>query len=260
MRGILKIAYKLLVNDKGKFAALLMGITFSRLPDDPDDLDVRRDDEEGVGDGDQHGREGLGHGPRGHQRGQQHPDARLRPRRRAQHRRASSTRCRSTRAAASSGCADGAYQAVTVLGLDDTSLFGRPKLIEGQDRGHLRRERLHRRQGRGVPQAREPEDRDRVRDQRQPRRHRRHRQGPGQRALRDPDALHDVQPRHPVHPVDALHDLVRPRRAAERRGHPAHPAGGRAARLRRAHRAGVHRPDHRLVHVSTRAWGRTSSS
>ena len=29
MFGILKIAYKLLVNDKGKFAALLMGITFS---------------------------------------------------------------------------------------------------------------------------------------------------------------------------------------------------------------------------------------
>ncbi len=29
MRGILKIAYKLLVNDRGKFAALLMGITFA---------------------------------------------------------------------------------------------------------------------------------------------------------------------------------------------------------------------------------------
>jgi putative ABC transport system permease protein len=29
MRGILKIAYKLLVNDKGKFAALLIGITFA---------------------------------------------------------------------------------------------------------------------------------------------------------------------------------------------------------------------------------------
>ncbi len=29
MRGILRIAYKLLVNDKGKFAALLMGLTFS---------------------------------------------------------------------------------------------------------------------------------------------------------------------------------------------------------------------------------------
>ena len=29
MNGILKIAYKLLVNDKGKFAALLMGITFA---------------------------------------------------------------------------------------------------------------------------------------------------------------------------------------------------------------------------------------
>jgi putative ABC transport system permease protein len=29
MRGILRIAYKLLVNDKGKFAALLLGITFA---------------------------------------------------------------------------------------------------------------------------------------------------------------------------------------------------------------------------------------
>ncbi len=29
MSGILRIAYKLLVNDKGKFIALLMGITFS---------------------------------------------------------------------------------------------------------------------------------------------------------------------------------------------------------------------------------------
>ena len=29
MLGILRIAYKLLVNDKGKFVALLMGITFS---------------------------------------------------------------------------------------------------------------------------------------------------------------------------------------------------------------------------------------
>ncbi|KAF0221558.1 MAG: hypothetical protein FD174_327 [Geobacteraceae bacterium] len=29
MKGILRIAYKLLVNDKGKFAALLVGITFA---------------------------------------------------------------------------------------------------------------------------------------------------------------------------------------------------------------------------------------
>ena len=29
MNGLLKIAYKLLVNDKGKFAALLVGITFA---------------------------------------------------------------------------------------------------------------------------------------------------------------------------------------------------------------------------------------
>ncbi len=29
MKGILKIAFKLLINDKGKFAALLVGITFA---------------------------------------------------------------------------------------------------------------------------------------------------------------------------------------------------------------------------------------
>ena len=28
--------------------------------------------------------------------------------------------------------ADGTYQAVTVIGLDDTSLFGRPRLIQGK--------------------------------------------------------------------------------------------------------------------------------
>ena len=50
---------------------------------------------------------------------------------------------------------DGTYQAANVLGLDDTSLFGRPMLLERQDRGHLRRERLHRRQGLRVLQARE---------------------------------------------------------------------------------------------------------
>jgi putative ABC transport system permease protein len=29
MHGVLRIAYKLLVNDQGKFLALLLGITFS---------------------------------------------------------------------------------------------------------------------------------------------------------------------------------------------------------------------------------------
>lgn len=36
MKGILKIAFKLLVNDKGKFAALLMGITFAVFDGDDD--------------------------------------------------------------------------------------------------------------------------------------------------------------------------------------------------------------------------------
>ena len=43
--------------------------------------------------------------------------------------------------------ADGTYQAVTVVGLDDTSLFGRPRLTPGKDRRHLWRKRFHRRQG-----------------------------------------------------------------------------------------------------------------
>ncbi len=49
---------------------------------------------------------------------------------------------------------DGTYQAANVIGLDDDSLFGRPLLLDGNIAGHLRRKRLHRGQGRRVLQAR----------------------------------------------------------------------------------------------------------
>ena len=58
--------------------------------------------------------------------------------------------------------ADGAYQAVTVVGLDDTSLFGRPAAHSGKDRGHLRRERFHRRQRYRVSQNEQSARRNRV--------------------------------------------------------------------------------------------------
>ena len=70
---------------------------------------------------------------------------------------------------------DGTYQAANVVGLDDTSLFGRPQAASGQHRGYLRRERLHRHRRRGVLQAQESENRHRVRAQRSSRRHRRNR-------------------------------------------------------------------------------------
>ena len=110
-------------------------------------------------------------------------------------------------------------------------------------------------------EAREPEDRHRVRDQRQPRRHRRHRQGAGERALRHADALHDVQPRRSVHPVDALHDLVHPRRAAEP------PRPSRTSRRRSRDSATRTVTEQGFIDKITnwymfkhRAWGRTSCS
>ena len=57
---------------------------------------------------------------------------------------------------------DGNYQTVTVIGLDDTSLYGRPELIAGKDPGYLRGEWIHRGEGRGVFQARGSPHRLRV--------------------------------------------------------------------------------------------------
>ena len=60
---------------------------------------------------------------------------------------------------------DGTYQAANVVGLDDTSLFGRPALCQRKDRRHLRRERLLCRQGFRILQARQSASRNRVRAQ-----------------------------------------------------------------------------------------------
>ena len=72
MPGILRIAYKLLVNDKGKFVALLVGITFAVF------LMVQMTSMfagilKSVRDRQEHRREDLGHGSRGEERVQRIP-------------------------------------------------------------------------------------------------------------------------------------------------------------------------------------------
>ena len=54
---------------------------------------------------------------------------------------------------------DGTYQAANVIGLDDTSLFGRPALLTRQDHRHICGKRIHRRQGLRILQTGQPEDR-----------------------------------------------------------------------------------------------------
>lgn len=131
MRGILKIAYKLLVNDKGKFAALLMGITFAvflmvqvtsmfagmmmKASATVSNTGAR------VWVMDRAVNNVVGSIPL--------PDYVL-------------DAVRSMRGVryavpffSGGGLArlrDGTYQAVTVIGLDDTSLYGRPQLVQGR--------------------------------------------------------------------------------------------------------------------------------
>jgi putative ABC transport system permease protein len=96
MKGILKLAFKLLVNDRAKFAALLVGITFASF------LMVMMTSMFA----------GILH-------------------------RSSSTVINIgakiwVMDPAVNTTANGVYQSVTVIGLDDASLFGRPELIEGK--------------------------------------------------------------------------------------------------------------------------------
>lgn len=48
---------------------------------------------------------------------------------------------------------DGVYQAVNVIGLDDTSLYGRPSLLDGKIEDIFCRELIHRGKGLGIFQA-----------------------------------------------------------------------------------------------------------
>ena len=85
MRGILHIAYKLLINDRAKYAALLVGITFAVfLMIEMTSLfaGILARSSATVH---QHRRIDLGDGPGDPNGGQQHPAAGLRARRSAQH-------------------------------------------------------------------------------------------------------------------------------------------------------------------------------
>jgi len=131
VNGILKIAYKLLVNDKGKFAALLMGITFSVF------LMIQMTSM-------------FSGMMRKASATVSNTGAKVWVMDRAVTNVASAIpmpdyvldAVRSMKGVkyavplySGAGLAklrDGTYQAVTVIGLDDTSLFGRPELLEGR--------------------------------------------------------------------------------------------------------------------------------
>ena len=78
MRGILHIAYKLLVNDRAKYAALLVGITFAVFLMIEMTVAICRDFDPFLRDRHQHRRIDLGNGPRDPDRGQYHSPAGLR--------------------------------------------------------------------------------------------------------------------------------------------------------------------------------------
>jgi len=128
--GILRIGFKLLVNDTAKFTALLIGNHLRCVLDDANDGDVRRNPQSRVLHRYKHRRVDVDHGSGG-----QHgtsaiplPDYLL-----------DAVRSMDGVAYAvpifMSGAQvkldDGTYQSVNVVGLDDTSLFGRPELEQG---------------------------------------------------------------------------------------------------------------------------------
>ena len=207
MRGILKLAYKLLVNDKAKFTALLVGITFavflmiamtslfagvlnrasatvinlgaSMWIMDPAVQTVANT---------------IGM-----------PDYVLDATRSMQ---GVDYAVPVYSGGALVKLADGIYQAVTVVGLDDTSLFGRPRLIAGKNRRHLRRERFHCRQGSRISQAGNPGIGNGIRGERTPRRDCGHRAGCQQRPVRRSHALHHLRKSASIYPESALHHLL----------------------------------------------------
>ena len=155
---------------------------------------------------------------------------------------------------------DGTYQPVTVLGLDDTSLFGRPELIEGsiediyaengfivvKDEEFAKLENpkigtefeLNDNRGVIVGIAKVPAS-----------------------GLFGVPTLYTTFNRAiqyiPSMRYTISFILVEPQ---SRAAIPHIQRGGRATRLRDGNRAGLHRQDHQLVHVPARAWGPTSSS
>jgi putative ABC transport system permease protein len=128
--GILRIGFKLLVNDKGKFTALLIGITFAVFLMMQMTAMFAGILNRAYSTVTNIGAEHVGDGSRGQHRHQRDTDAQLPARRGAEHGR------RQLRGAALHGrragqAPDGTYQAVSVVGLDDDSLFGRPELEQG---------------------------------------------------------------------------------------------------------------------------------
>jgi putative ABC transport system permease protein len=103
---------------------------------------------------------------------------------------------------------DGTYQSVNVVGLDDDSLFGRPELEQGNIQDIYADNAFMVVDDAEFKKLREPEDRYHVRTQRSPRYDCGHRQGRFKWTERRANALYDLQPRDPIHSADAVHAVL----------------------------------------------------
>ena len=127
----------------------------------------------------------------------------------------------------------GTYQSVSILGSGRHQPVRPADARRRQHRGHIRRERLHRGEGLRVLQARESAGRHRIRAERPSRRHRRHRPRGLQRAVRRTDALHHLQPCPAIPAEHALHDFLSAGGTQDPRRRRPHQTTGRGRRLPR---------------------------
>ena len=215
--GLYAIAFKLLANDRSKFYSLLIGITFAVF------LMVQMTSMfAGMLDRSSATVTNVGASiwvmdPAVQTVANTIPMPDYVHRRRAQHGR-SELRCAPLLGRRPRQLADGTYQSVNIIGLDDTSLFGRPRAG-----GRADIEDIYGENGfivvarRRIRKTRPPRPGHRVRDQRPPGRHRRHRQGARRTDCLACPLSTRPQPRPAVHSVDALHDVLHSCRTEEPR-------------------------------------------
>ena len=171
LTGEVRLAYKLLVNDRAKFAALLVGITFAVfLMIEMTSHVRRRSCKRSSATVINIGAKIWVMDPAVKTVANTHPDARLRAGRGAQHPRREIRRAALLGRRPGRSCTTAPTRRSRSSASTTPACSAGPQLLEGQDRGHLRRERLHRRaRTRSSTSSSNPDDRHRVRAQRPPR-------------------------------------------------------------------------------------------